>query len=175
MLPSCRQSLSPAAIKIRAGRPFSPQMFSPAHQRRSPLAVSCPEPASSIDPRSTRLPRETQRKTMNLNETQRFSMICTDELAGRPTAEKGKKVEDADRHAGCDHATNRQRATGKHDKRARRDQTPLGTPGGVVGGAVRETVPAVLFLPLVPGQTPCETIPALTGKHSSRHVGRGGT
>ena len=140
--------------------PVHSPTFSPAHRRRSSPAANCHAPSPSTDRSSTRLPRETRRKTTKLNETQRFSLICTEELAGRPTAQLarlwGMQTDTPaanERRAGTETQGN---TIGVRDETRPRWVTP----GGAVGRRVRETFPALL-LPLLVGRAPCETIPML--------------
>lgn len=118
--------------------PVQSPKISPAHQRRSP---PCLAPATSTDRSSTRPLCETQRNTAKLIAWHCFSLICTDELAGRPTAVLARQ---------WGKTTNVRDETGPRRV----------TPGGVVGRRARETIPALLLFPLGAGQALCETIPA---------------
>jgi len=141
-------------------KPVQSPKISPAHRRRSPPAASCHAPSASTDRSSARLPRETGRKTTKLNETQRISLICTEELAGRPTAELARVWE-----MQTDAPAANERRTGTETQGNTigvRDETRPRwvTPGGAVGRRARESLPALL-LPLLVDRAPCETIPML--------------
>lgn len=86
-------------------------------------------------------------------------MICTAELAGRPTAELAR-VWGCRPTAGCDDATSNTETQGNTTNVRDETEPRRVTPGGVVGRPARERLPALLLFSLVPGRALCETLPA---------------